>query len=156
MKKQIIVLLIFSLLLCSTGCGAENEDHPRFYYLRTQEEIIYGDPQGLVAPVTREISRDTNLDVILQLYLDGTGEEGWRNPIPRGTHLLSTLIREDQLDIVLSHEFSTLDGIQLTLAGACLAATCYDLTGMERIHIRSGDNVYDFDLNSFVFLDTNP
>ena len=96
---------------------------------------------------------DGPLDVILQLYLSGPADENFRNPIPKGTYLLSTILREDRLDIVMSREFSSLDGMQLTLAGACLAATCHDLTGMEKIQVRSGDNIYDFDLNSFVFLD---
>ena len=153
MKQLIALLLAMSLLFVCTGCAGEPADHPKFYYLRTEENILYGESQGFIAPVTREISRDMELDRILQLYLDGPSEETFRNPIPKGTYLLSTILREDRLDIVMSREFSSLDGIHLTLAGACLAATCHDLTGVEKIQVRSGDNIYDFDLNSFVFLD---
>lgn len=153
MKRLIVLFLTMSLLLSCSACAPETEQPPKFYYLRTEENILYGEAQGFIAPVTREISQDMGLDVILQLYLSGPADENFRNPIPKGTYLLSTILREDRLDIVMSREFSSLDGMQLTLAGACLAATCHDLTGMEKIQVRSGDNIYDFDLNSFVFLD---
>jgi spore germination protein GerM len=153
MKQLTCLILILSLFLTFAGCVGETEDPPKFYYLRTEETILYGEEQGFIAPVVREFSRDVALDTALQLYLDGPSEEGYYNPIPKGTYLLSTIPREDRMVIVLSREFSTLDGIHLTLAGACLAATCHDLTGMEKIQVRSADNIYDFDFNSFVFLD---
>lgn len=155
MKRLILLVLALTLLFACSACAAETEPQPKFYYLRTEETILYGEAQGFIAPVTRELSRDMDLDMILQLYLNGPVEEDFRNPIPKGTYLLSAILREDRLDIVMSREFSTLDGMQLTLAGACLSATCYDLTGVEKIQVRSNDNIYDFDLNSFIFLDEN-
>lgn len=153
MKQLTALFLALCLLLFFSGCAPDKEEPPRFYYLRTEETILYGDMDALIAPVSRDISRDMDLERILQLYLDGPMEEDFRNPIPKGTYLLSIIPREDRLDIVLSREFSTLDGIQLTLAGACLSATCHDLTGFEKIQVRSADSIYDFDLNSFIFLD---
>lgn len=153
---MILFLLLLACLLSCTACAGERSAQPAFYYLRTEGTIAYGQNDALIAPVTQEITPEVDLDMLLQLYLDGPVDENLRNPIPRGTYLLTTIEQEDTLVIVLSREFSTLDGIRLTLAGACLAATCHDLTGAEKISVRSGDNSYEFDLNSFIFLDTIP
>lgn len=153
MKQFLSLVLILCLLLSLTACGMEKVPQTRFYYLRTEDTIVYGQEDGFITPLPREISQETPLDAALQLYLDGPMEEGYYNPIPSGTYLLSTLYKEDVLVIVLSREFSALDGIQLTLAGACLTATCRDLAGVEQIQVRSGEQIYDFDVNSFVFLD---
>jgi spore germination protein GerM len=153
MKRFACFALILFLLLSCAACTAETETPPKFYYLRTEETILYGEAQGFISPVVRDLPQGMSLDAALQLYLDGPTEENFYTPIPKGTYLLSTISKEDHIVIVLSREFSTLDGIQLTLAGACLAATCHELTGIGKIHVRSGENIYDFDLNSFVFLD---
>lgn len=155
MKRMILFLLLFAIVLSCSACAGEKPVQPAFYYLRTEDTIDYGQADALIVPISQEIPPEVDLDVLLQLYLDGPVDENLRNPIPKGTYLLTTIEQGDTLMIVLSREFSTLDGIQLTLAGACLAATCHDLTGAEKISVRSGDNTYDFDLNSFVFLDSS-
>ena len=110
----------------------------------------------MIAPVNREISgRNAELNYLLQLYLEGPVEEGYLSPIPRGTYLLSTLWNEDTLVLVLSREFSTANNITLTLCGACLTATCHNLTGAERIEVRSGDAVYHFALSDYTFVDNS-
>ncbi len=154
MKRLICALLCLCILLSFTACGDRQESRCTFYYLRSDNTIQYGQTDALIAPVEREFSYgELSLDELLQLYLNGPTEEDYRNIIPKGTYLLSTIQRTDLLVVVLSREFSTLDGIQLTLAGACLTATCHALTGLERIQVRSGESIYDFDLNDCIFLD---
>ena len=156
MKRVLISVLIFSLLLLCAGCGSPDENSCTFYYLRTADTIRYGADNPLIAPITLEISDESpQLNYLLQLYLDGPAKKDYYNPIPKGTYLLSTLWDEDVLVLVLSREFSTLENMHLTLAGACLTATCHALTGAEKIQVRSADTVFDFDLNNYVFTDTS-
>lgn len=151
--KRLICLILF-LVFSLTGCAKPQEDTCQFYYLRTAETIRYGQEDALIAPVSREITgQDSSLDYLLQLYLDGPSESNFISPFPRSTYLLSILWEEDTLVLVVSREFSTLEEMDLTLAGACLAATCHKLAGAEQIQVRSGDNVYEFDLHNFAFLD---
>ena len=155
MKRWILFLCALSLL-CLTGCSQQEESRFDFYYLRTSDTIRYGQEDALIAPVSRDITgQDPGLDYLLQLYLESPAPEGYHLPIPNGTYLLSTLWEEDTLVIVLSREFSTLDKMELTLAGACLSATCHNIAGTERIEVRSGDTVYEFDLQNFTFLDAS-
>ena len=153
MKRMTLLLLALCLALSCGACAQTREEKTVFYYLRTEDTIEYGRTDALIAPVPQEISDSLEPEEIIQLYLDGPSEEGYRSPIPKGTYLLSTIAREDMLVIVLSREFSSLDGIQLTLAGACIAATCRDFTGLDRVQVRSGENVYDFNYNDYLFLD---
>ena len=154
MKQHIVFLMILFLLLSICGCAQTDENERSFYYLRTAETIRYGQSDAIIAPVSRNITgEDASLDYLLQLYLKGPTEEGYVSPIPKGTYLLSSLWNEDTLVLVLSREFSTLDGIGLTLAGACLTATCHDLTGAEAIEVRSADEIYKFNLTDYAFLD---
>ena len=153
--KQLLCLLLAACLLLA-GCTGTQEKTYQFYYLRTDDTIRYGTADGLVAPISRNISGgNEELNYLLQLYLDGPGTPDYLNPIPRGTYLLSTIWQEEVLVIVLSREFSELDTIHLSLAGACLTATCHGLTGAEKIQVRSGDSVYDFDLESYHLLDAS-
>ena len=154
MKRLILLLTILGIVFSCAACGGQEEGNCVFYYLRSDSTIQYGQTDALIAPVERELSvQEVPLDDLLQLYLDGSSDEAFRNPCPKGTYLLSTIPKEDVLVVVLSREFSTLDGIQLSLAGACLTATCHALTDCEAIQVRSGENVYDFNLKDFVFLD---
>lgn len=156
MKRLILCLICFALFLSLAACTADDSNRYTFYYLRTEETIRYGYEDALVAPVTREISgQSPGLSYLLQRYLDGPVEEGYRSPFPKGTYLLSTLKVDGTLVLVLSREFSTANGITLTLCGACLTATCYDLTGAEQIEVHSGDAVYNFALNDYNFIDNS-
>ena len=156
MRRMILLLLLLSLALSCIGCHADTGSRITFYYLRTDSTIAYGQEDALMTAYFPELDADAELDTILQLYLDGHTGENMRSPFPRGTYLLSVAAEDDTLNLVLSREFSTLDGIQLTLAGACLAATCRDLVGCEKVQVLSGEKIYDFNMNSFIFLDSSP
>ena len=156
MKRIILFLLLLSLTLSCLGCQGGTDAEHAFYYLRTENSIAYGKEDALIAAESQDLGQDMDLEDILRLYLNGPAEEKLRSPFPKETQLLSVAEESETLTLVLSLEFSTLDGIQLTLAGACLTATCHDLTGIETIRVCSGENTYDFALSSFVLLDSSP
>ena len=116
MKRMILFLLILGTMLTLTACQEETARQQSFYYLRTEDTIAYGREDALIVAVPQEFSPETELEILLQLYLDGPVDEDHRNPFPRRTYLLSTIEHGDTLLVVLSREFSTLDGMQLTLA----------------------------------------
>ena len=155
MRRIALLLLLLSLTLSCMGCQADADSQLTFYYLRTDSTIAYGQEDALITAHCPELDTDVALDTALQLYLDGHMGENMRSPFPRGTYLLRVGFENDTLKLVLSREFSTLDGIQLTLAGACLTATCRDLAGFEKVQVWSGEKIYDFNMNNFIFLDSS-
>lgn len=156
MKKLFALFLVLALVLPFCGCTEPEDNTCSFYYLRTQDTIAYGREDALIAPVSRELTgQNAELNYLLQRYLDGPIEEGYRSPFSKNTYLLSSLWEGETLVLVMSREFSTLDHMQLTLAGACLTATCHSLTGAEKVQVRSGEAIYEFDLNNYSFLDVS-
>lgn len=153
MKRLLILILVLGIGLSCAACTQDAEEQTFFYYLRTRETIAYGEPDALVAPVCMDIPPELPFEDVIALYLSGPTDETLLSPFPQGTQLLSTIERKDMLVLVMSGEFSSLDGIQLTLAGTCLAVTCQELTGQGRIQVRSGEHIYDFDASNIVFLD---
>ena len=155
MKKMTALLLLMALLLC--GCGERNTaftDTVTFYYPRA--DIIYGSADGVIAPEEREASISGNpLEQNLSSYLSGPKAEGLENPFPPGTMLLSLRQEEGELTVVLSDAFFAMDGIELTVACASLAKTCFSLTEATEMTLCSGDNEERITINreSFLYFD---
>lgn len=153
MKRFLITLLLLCILISCGACGAESENSVTFYYLRTEDAIRYGSSDALIAPVSHTFSGELPLADLLQLYFSTPAMDGCQNPMPKGTYVLSATCQEDTVSLVLSREFSALEDIRLSLAAACLTSTCHSLTGLEALQVRSGEEIYEFNLSDFVFLD---
>ena len=153
MNRVLTILLILCILFSCASCAQDKDAHSSFFYLRTTETIRYGASDALVCPVTIPQTSSDSLAELLELYLNGPTAENFHSPIPAGTTLLGLSTEDKLLTLELSPEFSTLDGIRLSLAGACLSATCKSLAGYESIRVHSGGMVYTFQLQDFIFSD---
>ncbi len=149
------ISLICALLLLLPLCGCRNEEEPavHFYYLRSDDTISYGNADALLAPV--EVSAEgMDLLTLFELYLQGPDSEHFRSPLPENIRLLSVFQSDDTLVLELTSGFNSLGEIQMSLAGACLCATAYEVTGLESIEIRAGEHSYTFRNDSFLLLDS--
>ncbi len=154
MKRFSILFLTFVMVFSICGCTQDSGNSFTFYYLRSEESISYGTQDALIAPVDREISdQGVPLNYLLRMYLSSPLPENFRSPFPSGTRLHSVSEENGTLTVVLSEEFSALEDIQLSLACACLCATCFELTEAQSIQIQSGGESFAFDQNSFTLLD---
>lgn len=154
MKQRSMLLLLLVLLLASAGCRDNRENTHRFYYLRSSDTIVYGQSDGLIAPLNREIAdQSADLNYLLRLYFEGPTEEGFQSPFPGGTALLRSSLDSEVLTLEVSGQFASLENIQLTLAGACLTSTCHELTGAQTVVVLCGENSYRFHCRDYEFLD---
>lgn len=148
-----VILLLLSLCACSV-----REETTDFYYLRSK--FVSGAADGVIAPEPRAISGDRERNYCLRLYLEGPASEQYLSPFPKGLRLLSTKLEEDLLQVYLSPELSALKDMDLTLACACLAQTCFDLYDVQRVQIFSGDAedalAVTLDRASFTLSDSDP
>lgn len=156
MKRLICMLLITALLAVFPGCSEADGDSVSFYYLRT--ELSYSTEDGVIAPEARAISGSReDLNYLLRLYLEGPLTDMMTSPFPVGTQLISVEQEDSSLLLELSGEFAALEGIDLTMAGACLASTCFALTDAEAVQITAGtpeDNIsITLTRNSLTLLD---
>ena len=138
MKKIISLLLCLSTgLLCACGIqkGDDSVQTP-FYYLRDPDAYVYGSPEGVISFEHRDITgHKDELNYLLMLYLKGPLDEALESPFPEGCSILQTNERNGRLSVMLNSSFTTLKGMELTLACVCMARTCFSLTDAQSIRI---------------------
>ena len=137
MKRMLSLLLIFSLLLCMPGCGEDAPQVPgQFYYCRTESSFTGQD--SFIVSETRELKgMEDDLPAILNTYLSGPLSGSLTCPFPRDTEILSVRQIDDSIHLNFSSTFAQLSGVDLTVACACIAKTCMELTGAQTVRIRA-------------------
>ena len=136
MKRWVALLLLFSLFLCA-GCGSEDAEEPvTFYYLRS--EIGYGSPDSVIVPEVRTAYGDNpTLTQLLTLYLNGPVSENLKLPMSYNVRLTEVKRSSKNLTVTFTKELSYLDGMDLTLALACISSTCFSLSDVETVTIHA-------------------
>lgn len=153
MRKITSAILLLAMLFTLCSCASQAESI-RFYYLR--EEFVPGTSDGVIAQESREVTADRGLNYVLRLYLEGPISELYASPFPEGLFLISTQQEGDTLNVILSAEFSSLEGMDLTLAAGCLATTCFELTDAQQVTIfcdAENENPITLTRDSFLLLD---
>ena len=166
MKRLTAALLLILTILSMTACAQEKElVYPvAYHYLRAPletGEIWHGDTDSVIAPEIREgDGHQEDLSYLLNIYLLGPLDRNYRSPFPVGTALESIVVDGTQATVVLSRQFANHNGIDLTLACACLTMTVMDLTGAESVTISADGSQLDgkssitMDRSSMILTDT--
>ena len=138
MKRLICLLLIFCLFL--SGCsvlGERFKEPVTFYYVR---ENYQKDMEPVIASEIREASgHRQDLSYLLALYSMGPSKEGLLSPLPRNSKLTLTEYTQDKILINLSESIPSISDADFTLASACIALTCTELTGIRQITVACGE-----------------
>ena len=149
MKRWIAILLLVLALAGLLGCVQDKEFvYPvSYHYLRAplaNGEIQHGTADSLIAAELREGNGyQNNLALLLDLYLHGPLDQDHRTPFPVGTALRELSVKDSVATVVLSRQFASLTGIDLSLACGCLTLTVMDLTGAETVVISAEDTLLD-------------
>ena len=144
MKRWISFLLMFALLIALLACGTERLVAPgNFYYCRA--ETAFGTDQGVIAAEERELwGVSDDIGAMLELYLRGPVNNTLLiSPFPRDTTLVDWKQTQNTLRINLSEEFAALNGIDLTIACACISRTFLELTDVTTIRISAENALLD-------------
>lgn len=133
MKRIICFALAISLCLCLTACGAQELQRPgTFYYYRS--EIEFTGTNGVLAPEPHELQGiEGDLDAILAAYCEGPANLAFENPLPSGCPVPAYSLHNGTLTLRFSQDLAVLDGVELTIAAACLARTFLPLTGADTL-----------------------
>ena len=166
MKRLTAALLLILTVLSMTACAQDEEPvHPvAYHYLRApldNGEILHGSADSVIAPEIREgDGHQGDLSHLLDIYLLGPLDHDYRSPFPVGTALISITVDGVHASLVLSRQFANHNGIDLTLACACLTMTVMDLTGVETVTISADESQLDgkasitMDRSSMILTDT--
>ena len=138
MNRMISLLCLICLLFSLCACQAESEPGCEFYYLQPTEPHTIGTGGSVLAAEFREIDPDVmSAKELIRLYLEGSVSDGFISPFPPGTTLERISIDDGHLRVLLSDEFSSLEGIAQTLASTCFCRTCFSLFDLQHITIQS-------------------
>ena len=135
MKRFLLVFLLMLFLL--NACGVQNNkesDAFTFYYL--EKEFQYGQAPGMIASELREsTSQRRDLMYLMNLYLMGPTDESHIMPLPKGTRINCKAEENGSVTLELSGASRLLSDSEFTLAGTCLALTCFDITDTPEVTV---------------------
>ena len=134
--KHLISLVLAMLLLAGCGIAGERiKDPVTFYYIRSDYQK---DMASVIASETREASghRD-DLPYLLALYSMGPSKEGLRSPFLPTTRIIPTEHTDAGIVLSISEVPDSMTDAEFTLASACLALTCMELTNASQITVIS-------------------
>lgn len=153
MKRILSFLLILALMFPLWGCSKGIQDEAVFYYRRA--EFRYGEENAVVVPEQRDITGHVgDLSFLISLYLMGPLEEELESPFPKNTRLISVSPVVGAVRIELSNLNDSITDSRFSLACACLALTCLELTDTQEVTITSGDRSVTMDRDSIVLHDS--
>lgn len=142
--KRIIALLLMALIL--TGCafsGTKMKEPVSFYYLRSHSNDNSYDAffsEGIIGSEEREASGHLdNLNYLLTIYFRGPLDPELTSPFPLGCRVLETQQENGCLTLLLNPILAENSDLDITIACACLAKTCMDLTDADTVQIESRD-----------------
>ena len=120
MKKLIVCILCFTMMLSLCSCKANEEEilePAEFYYCR--ETIGYNSLEGVIAAETREsVHFAGDPQLLLESYLRGPRSEEMVSPLPAGVKLLSYEKIDDNTSMAQIRFLNTKDAPDVLYIGA--------------------------------------
>lgn len=148
MKRINVIILILALIL--PGCAVQ--DTTSFYYCR--KEYLYNAQDSVIVSEKRDVSGHTNnLEFLLSLYLMGPLDTEYQSPFPENVTLKGVYTSDDFLTIELTPADSLADA-DFSLACACIALTCLELTPVKTVAIISGSRILNLDADILTLYDS--
>lgn len=136
MKIRKLTLLLSALLLLS-GCQSQEPQDTLQLWFPSNPNAGGHTARAVTSEVASEA--ETNgpeaVESLSKALFDGPRSENLLNPFPKGTELMHWRLRDGQLDLVLSEEYGSLTGVDLTLADYCLTLTMCQLDGVEQVRV---------------------
>lgn len=156
MLNRRLLWIPIALTLVMSACGFSQpraKDTVSFYYPR--KEVRYADSSGVLAPESRDMAGHINdLDYLIRMYLLGPLDDQLDYAFPKSTRLLSVESTADSITLTLSSSPESMPEIRFSLACACLAQTCMDLSSCTRVTIIRENQSLTLDAGSFILADT--
>ena len=159
--KLKLILLLFLVALLLPGCKDQTtalESPVTFYYIHNEPE--FGTESGVIKATTREAKgHQEDYQYLIAQYLNGPISYDCVSPFPAGTTLEELHWDQNRVQVVLSPQITTLDGVDLMVACACLTRTVTEMTGINTVQIRSssgllnGEQVLTLTPDSFLYQD---
>ena len=138
MKRVLCLILFFCLML--SGCsitGDRIKEPVILYYVEKnyQKEM----DQVIVSEVREASGHREDLSYLLALYSIGPSNEDLKSLLPRNTRITVAEHVSDSIQLELSEIAQTMTDSDFTLACACIALTCMELTEVPQVTVVCGE-----------------
>lgn len=153
MKRIVAWIAVLAFLLC--GCDTDlspSSETVTFYFL--QKEFNYEQYESVIVAEKRDstgMRRD--LSYMLALYLMGPVEEEHTTPLPSGTRIYHSTDEEGNIQLELSAAARSMSDAELSIAAACLAMTCFDITDAESVTVENGERSITMNSQNLTLVD---
>lgn len=162
--KRMIALVLSALLLfgcvgCGQGANRDLKDPVTFYYL-TDPELDSSFDSSFVTEIHEGSSYAQDRIALLNFYFEGPYTEGAISPFPKKLRAITIDQPGKAVQLLLSDEITTLTGLDLTLACACLSQTVFALYDCKAVEIRcesgqiDGKEFIRIDAENLIFHDS--
>lgn len=138
MKRSICLIMVLCFMLSGCSVVGERIKEPvAFYYVSDtyQEDMA----QVIVSEVREASGHRDDLSYLLALYSMGPITEELKTPLPRNSNITVVDHSENSLELDLTDGSPEMTDANFTLASACIAKTCMELTDVQQITVHSGD-----------------
>ncbi|MEI3090491.1 MAG: GerMN domain-containing protein [Oscillospiraceae bacterium] len=166
MKIRLCALVLALLLLagCGASVGVEKTVNPiNFYFCAADggpnRRIDFERPSGALSVQTVDLGRqDISIGEILTRYLAFCRDGGY-GPFPEGLECMALTLENGVLTLTFNDAFSSLSGVDLSLAAAALTMTLTQIDGVDGVSIHgrsailSGDWQEVFTADDFLLQD---
>lgn len=139
MKRILCFILVLTILALGSGCdkNSDNFKMPANFYYRNASVAFFEDDSIIAFEVRETAAQKDNLVDLINTYLDGPISHELVSPFPSGLTVISTEQKDDTLILTFNKVFSTLSGLDLTVACSCICATVTALTGCTTVEIKT-------------------
>jgi len=152
--KRIGAFLLLSIMLLTAGCSGEAEEIPAekadhvLYFMERELTSAAGGGALRAEPVqlnNEEIEDTTQvIEWLVETLLRGPTDETLISPFPVGTTLRGVSVEGTRAVIDLSYQYSTLSGVELTLADQALVLTLTQLPNILSVKITVQGDELDY------------
>lgn len=140
MKHILICFAIISVLLCGCNPASTKIKEPvNFYY--PVNIVEFNNASGVISQETREAHGFQNKTDLLSVYLEGPVAEWLSCPYPPDVEVISIDVVNETCTIILSKQFASITGIELTIACNCLGMTLTELFDVDTVEIKADNTI---------------
>lgn len=142
--KKLLSLLMCGILLLLCGCAyMVQEDEQKnvynlYYEVRNLKSAASGDAIGTKPSLLKrgnQFEAQVQAEALMKELLMDPNEGNLKNPIPKGTKLLSLTVNDTHALVDLSSSYGTLSGISLTMADYCITMTLTQISGISSVSV---------------------
>ena len=141
MRRMILITLTLTILFAFVACAKEEETIQKpvnMYFLN--KDVDYGVEDGLVrAEIQEGVHLNGDIQSLLVQYLKGPVGTQLVRAVPAGIAVDDVSVNGKTVTVTMSHDFSRINGVDLSIACVCLAMTILDFTDAEQVQLRASN-----------------